>query len=101
MLNRICGYCENCHISGRDNKCENRTDLMVHKFGTFQQYITIAEGDAVRLPQNVDLKIAAPLVCAVSLIILELYLHFWSFAFVHLILANKFCLEHSKDLIYF
>uniref|UniRef100_A0A914XZH1 alcohol dehydrogenase n=1 Tax=Panagrolaimus superbus TaxID=310955 RepID=A0A914XZH1_9BILA len=64
MLNRICGYCENCHISGRDNKCENRVDLMVHKFGTFQQYITIAEGDTVRLPQHVDLKIAAPLVCA-------------------------------------
>uniref|UniRef100_A0AC35F2Y1 Alcohol dehydrogenase-like C-terminal domain-containing protein n=1 Tax=Panagrolaimus sp. PS1159 TaxID=55785 RepID=A0AC35F2Y1_9BILA len=37
---------------------------MVHKFGTFQQYVTIAEGEAVRLPQNVDLKKAAPLVCA-------------------------------------
>uniref|UniRef100_A0A914PTA2 alcohol dehydrogenase n=1 Tax=Panagrolaimus davidi TaxID=227884 RepID=A0A914PTA2_9BILA len=64
IINRICGYCENCHTSGRDNNCENQEELITNKFGTFQQYITIAEGEAVKLPENVDLKKAAPLMCA-------------------------------------
>uniref|UniRef100_A0AC34FUR9 Enoyl reductase (ER) domain-containing protein n=1 Tax=Panagrolaimus sp. ES5 TaxID=591445 RepID=A0AC34FUR9_9BILA len=64
IINRICGYCENCHTSGRDNNCENQEECIVTKFGTFQQYITVAEGEAVKLPENVDLKKAAPLMCA-------------------------------------
>uniref|UniRef100_A0AC35G347 Enoyl reductase (ER) domain-containing protein n=1 Tax=Panagrolaimus sp. PS1159 TaxID=55785 RepID=A0AC35G347_9BILA len=64
IINRICGYCENCHTSGRDNNCENQEELITNKFGTFQQFITIAEGEAVKLPENVDLKKAAPLMCA-------------------------------------
>lgn len=66
MVNRICGVCENCHVSGRDNKCENQTECILSKFGTFQQYITVSESEAVRLPEHVDLKKAAPLMCAVS-----------------------------------
>lgn len=45
--------------------CDNVQQCIVDKIGTFCQYNTISEAQALKIPDNVDMKLAAAFQCAV------------------------------------
>jgi len=64
---KSCGVCDLC-IQGRDNVCSKLTILGVHDFGCFAEYIKVPARKVYRLPDGVDLRLAAltePLAVAV------------------------------------
>jgi propanol-preferring alcohol dehydrogenase len=62
-LHQTCGKCEYC-ITERENLCENKIFTGYTVNGGYAQYTTGVEGFVFRLPQNVDPKEHAPLLCA-------------------------------------
>lgn len=62
-----CGVCEAC-ITGNDNVCQSLKLLGAHKDGCFAEYVTIPAKKMYRIPDGVELKLAAlaePLAVAV------------------------------------
>lgn len=62
-----CGVCEAC-ITGNDNVCQSLKLLGAHMNGCFAEYVTIPARKMYRVPQGLDLKLAAlaePLAVAV------------------------------------
>jgi 2-desacetyl-2-hydroxyethyl bacteriochlorophyllide A dehydrogenase len=62
-----CGICEAC-ITGNDNVCRDLKLLGAHKNGCFAEYVTVPAKKIYRIPEGVDLKLAAltePLAVAV------------------------------------
>jgi len=62
-----CGVCEAC-ITGNDNVCQSLKLLGAHMDGCFAEYVTIPARKMYRLPNSIDLKLAAlaePLAVAV------------------------------------
>ncbi|KAE9548419.1 hypothetical protein FO519_008371 [Halicephalobus sp. NKZ332] len=64
ILTRACNKCEFCHKQHYEQFCEDQENCIASKSGTFQQYNTISEDQALLIPDNVDLIQAAPLQCA-------------------------------------
>lgn len=79
----ICGQCEFC-TNGRDEvHCINQEDTAVTKPGTFQQYAVADAKYATRIPENVPLEEAAPLMCGG-----------YGYRMIH----TAFCANHSAEL---
>ncbi|KAE9548418.1 hypothetical protein FO519_008370 [Halicephalobus sp. NKZ332] len=64
ILTRACNKCEFCHKQNYEQFCDDQENCVSSKFGTFQQYATISEDQALLIPDGVDLIQAAPLQCA-------------------------------------
>uniref|UniRef100_A0AC34PUW7 Enoyl reductase (ER) domain-containing protein n=1 Tax=Panagrolaimus sp. JU765 TaxID=591449 RepID=A0AC34PUW7_9BILA len=64
IITRLCNKCEFCCKQNWEHLCVHSSNLVVNTFGSFQQYATISEQQALKIPDNVDLKLAAPFQCA-------------------------------------
>lgn len=57
------GTCRSCN-RGRFQTCDNRTVNGVYREGGYGEYATLRTEAAVRIPKDMDVAKAAPLLCA-------------------------------------
>jgi alcohol dehydrogenase, propanol-preferring len=62
-MNSWCGTCENC-LTGYVHWCPRSTATSVSVNGTYARHTTISERAAVRIPEGISDRDAAPLLCA-------------------------------------
>ena len=54
----VCGYCRNCR-AGKGQICRNTKGIGVNVSGAFSEYICIPESNIIKIPNDIDDKIAA------------------------------------------
>ena len=54
----VCGYCRNCR-AGKGQICRNTKGIGVNVSGAFSEYICIPESNIIKIPNDIEDKIAA------------------------------------------
>lgn len=62
-ISKSCFECDNCK-KGLDNLCQNQQPTCVGKFGGFSEAVICDSRLAFKIPDNIESKDAAPLLCA-------------------------------------
>ncbi|CCD68476.2 alcohol dehydrogenase [Caenorhabditis elegans] len=59
------GNCLNCEYcqTGHEPLCPHVWNIGVQKYGTFQEYATIRDVDAIKIPKSMNMAAAAPVLC--------------------------------------
>lgn len=62
LINSNCFNCEYCK-TGHEPLCDRIRNYGFDRHGTFQEYVTVRDADAIRIPKYLKLAVAAPVLC--------------------------------------